>query len=142
MNWNDRTRSFAKLAVGAGMLLALSLDLASAAPARVAANTNLRQGPGTNYGVIATVPRGSIVDISGCAGEWCTAHWLGRTGYMIAGNLVGAPIVRRAPVVVYTAPPPIIYGPSYDYYYGPRFYGPSYYGPSYYGLRYRSWRRW
>jgi uncharacterized protein YraI len=120
----------AKLAVAAGVLLALSVDIASAAPARVRTNTNLRQGPGTTYGVTATVPAGSIVEISNCATEWCTAHWRGRVGYMIASNLeLGGPgPVAVAPLVY--AEPPIVYGPGY--------YGPGYY----WGPRYRYWRRW
>src|SRR5262249_14119561 len=127
------TTHFAKLAVAAGMLLALSADFASAAPARVRTNTNLRQGPGTTFGVTATVPAGSIVEVSNCATEWCTAHWRGRVGYMIASNLeLGAP----GPVAV--APgPAVVYGP-------PVVYGPVYYGPRYYwgwGPR-RYWRRW
>src|SRR5262245_6112604 len=54
----SNTTYFTKLAVAAGMLLALSADLAAAGPARVRTNTNLRQGPGTTYGVTATIPAG------------------------------------------------------------------------------------
>jgi uncharacterized protein YraI len=50
------------LAGFSAVLLAMSVDLASAGPARVYSNTNLRQGPGTNYAVISTVPGGSIVE--------------------------------------------------------------------------------
>jgi len=110
-------------------LLALSVDLASAGPARVYSNTNLRQGPGTNYAVITTVPGGSIVEVSQCAAEWCTAHWHGRVGYMIATNLDLRPGPVAPPVVVYSDP--LIYGPPYVY--GPRVY---------IGPRYRYWRRW
>src|SRR5262249_17373789 len=126
------TTHIAKLAVAAGMLLALSADLASAAPARVRTNTNLRQGPGTTYGVTATVPAGSIVEISRCAAGGCTANWRGRVGYMTASNLdLGAP----GPVAV--APPGVVYPEP------PIVYGPVYYGPRYYwGPRYRYWRRW
>jgi hypothetical protein len=130
----DRGKRFAKLALAAGMLLALSADLASAAPARVRTNTNLRQGPGTNFGVTATIPAGSIVDISDCATEWCTARWRGRIGYMIASNLeLGAPgpIAAGPPGVVYVEPP-VVYGPLYGYYGPPRYWGP----------RYGYWRRW
>jgi uncharacterized protein YraI len=118
------------------MLLALSADLASAAPAHVASNTNLRQGPGTNYGVIVTIPGGSVVDISECAADWCTAHWRGRTGYMIATNLNR--LAGGAPAAAYVDPRPLVYVRPYPYYYGPRYYGPGYY----YGPRYRHWRRW
>src|SRR5258708_911223 len=104
-------------------------------PAVGVATTNLRLGPGTNVGVAATVPGGSVVDITGGAGQWCTAHWRGRTGYMIATNLdlggQGGP-VGGPPVVIYDDPPPY-FGPPYSYY-GPRY--------RYLGPRYRSWRRW
>jgi uncharacterized protein YraI len=93
----------------AAVLFALSVDLASAGPARVYSNTNLRQGPGTNYAVIATVPGGGIVEVSQCAAEWCTAHWHGRVGYMIATNLDLRPGPVAPPAVVYSDP--LIYGP-------------------------------
>jgi len=113
---------------GSAVLLALSVDLASAAAARVNFNTNLRQGPGTNYALIATVPGGSIVEVSRCAADWCTAHWHGRVGYMIATNLDLQPGPVARPVVVY---PPLTYGPPY--FYGPRIY---------IGPRYGFYRRW
>jgi len=135
MGWSSAGFRLVRLAAGAGMLLALSAELAAASPARVVSNTNLRLGPGTNFGVAATVPGGSVVDITGCAGQWCTAHWRGRTGYMIATNLdlggQGGP-VGGPPVVIYDDPPPY-FGPPYSYY-GPRY--------RYLGPRYRSWRRW
>ena len=106
-----------RLAGLGAMLLALSVDVASAAPARVQANTNLRQGPGTTFNVLVTVPGGSIVEVSQCAADWCTTHWHGRVGYMIASNLDLRPGPVVAPAVVY-AEPPYIYGPPY--FYGPR----------------------
>jgi uncharacterized protein YraI len=122
-------RRFHGLVGLATLLLGLSAATASAGPARVFSNTNLRQGLGTNYGVVAVVPGGSVVEVTGCAAEWCTTHWRGRVGYMIATHLdqqVGPP-----PVAVY--PGPYIYGPPY--YYGPRvFIG--------FGPRYRYGRRW
>ena len=71
---------------------------AAAAPATVGTNTNLRQGPGTNFGVIMTVPGGSVVDVIRCGGEWCNVMADGRPGYMIARNLGlgGAPVACRA----------------------------------------------
>ncbi len=123
-------RRFHGLVGLATLLLGLSAATASAGPAQVFSNTNLRQGPGTNYGVVAVVPGGSLVEVTGCAAEWCTTHWRGRVGYMIATHLdqrAGPP-----PVAVY--PGPYIYGPPY--YYGPRvFIG--------FGSRYRHYgRRW
>jgi uncharacterized protein YraI len=122
----DKLCAFAGLSAA---LLALSVDIASAGPARVHSNTNLRQGPGTNYVVITTVPGGSVVEVSQCAAEWCTAHWHGRVGYMIATNLDLRPAPVASPVVVYRDP--LIYGPPY--FYGPRIY---------IGPRYRYFRRW
>src|SRR4029450_4821665 len=125
----DKLCAFAGLSAA---LLALSVDIASAGPARGYSNTNLRQGPGTDHAVITTVPGGSIVEVSQCAAEWCTAHWHGRVGYMIATNLDlrAGPVAPPAPpVVVYSDP--LVYGPPY--FYGPRIYV---------GPRYRYFRRW
>ncbi|MPZ37533.1 MAG: SH3 domain-containing protein [Rhizobiales bacterium] len=131
-----RSSNFTRSAMVAAAL-AVSVGLANAAPATVAANTNLRQGPGTNFGVIMTVPGGSVVDVIRCGDEWCNVMANGSPGYMIARNLGlgGAPVaVARPPVVV--VGPPVVYGPG-PYHYGPRrFYGPRFYGPR------RYWRRW
>ena len=116
------------LAGVATLLLGLSAAAALAAPARVNSNTNLRQGPGTTFGVVAVVPGGSVVEITQCAAEWCTANWRGRVGYMIATHLDRLTAPVAPPVVAY--PEPYIYGPPYVY--GPRIYiGPRY--------RYRRW---
>ena len=126
-----------KHALGAAALTALFAGAANASPATVASNTNLRQGPGTNFGVIMTVPGGSVVEVIRCGGEWCNVMADGQPGYMIARNLgMGGP----APVAVVRPPPVVVVpGPYYGYgpYYGRRFYGPGYYhGPR------RYWRRW
>jgi uncharacterized protein YraI len=132
------TWNLARAAICAAALV-VSVDAASAAPARVASNTNLRSGPGTNFGIITTVPGGAVVNVIRCTAAWCNVLWQGRPGYMIARNLG-----RRAPAVVVGAPapvvvvgPPVYYG---RYYYGP---GPYYWGPRfYYGPRWGRWRRW
>jgi hypothetical protein len=135
LTWN-----LARGTIAAVALTALAAGSAGAAPATVGTNTNLRQGPGTNFGVIMTVPGGSVVDVIRCGAEWCNVMAGGRPGYMIARNLGGG----GAPVAVVGAPPPVVVvgpGPYYGYgpYYGPRrFYGPGY---GYYGPR-RYWRRW
>jgi uncharacterized protein YraI len=125
-------------ALGATALTLLA-GAANAAPATVASNTNLRQGPGTNFPVIMTVPGGSVVDIIRCGGEWCNVMANGQPGYMIGRNLGrGGP----APVAVVAPPPVVVVGPGPYYPYGP-YYGPRrFYGPGfYYGPR-RYWRRW
>jgi uncharacterized protein YraI len=145
MDCRSTISGLAKFVVCAGMALALSADMATASPARVTSKVNLRGGPGTNYGVLTSIPGGSVVDVENCAGEWCTVHWRGRTGYAIARNLgigsgpVGGPY-PPGPAVV--GPPPMVVGaPPYV---GPGYYGP-YWGPGYgyWGPRWGfGWRRW
>jgi uncharacterized protein YraI len=136
MELRSRIAKFAQLAFCAGVLVTLSAEIAVAGPARVTSNVNLRQGPGTSYGIVTTVPGGSTVEVADCAGEWCTVHWHGRVGYAIARNLglggpVGpggpgpvagpypAPAMVAGPPVVVMGPPPVYWGPGY--YWGPRW---------------------
>lgn len=102
----------------AAALAALSMSGAQAAPALATNNVNLRQGPGTNYPIITTIPGGSTVELSGCSGQWCTVVWQGQSGYSIAtsfeqgGNLpppgaappAGSPPPQGAPPPA--GPPP------------------------------------
>ena len=80
---------------------------------------------------LATVLLGLSV-AAASAGEWCTANWQGRVGYMIATHLdlQAGPVAPRV-VTVYPEP---YYGP----YYGPYFYGPR----IFIGSRYHYRRRW
>jgi uncharacterized protein YraI len=126
------------------LALAVSADVASAAPARVLNKVNLRLGPGTNYGVLLSIAGGAIVDVENCAGEWCIVHWNGRVGYAIARNLdidsAGPGVAPYPPPTVTAPPPPIVAAPPYV---GPGYWGP-YWGPAfYYGPRW-GWggRRW
>jgi hypothetical protein len=87
----------------------LSASCAQAAPALATNNVNMRQGPGTNYPVITTIPGGSTVEVSGCRGEWCSVSWHGQSGYAIAARLDlggGAPPPSGA-----QGPPPGSAGP-------------------------------
>jgi len=98
-------------------------------PGIVNTNVNLRQGPGTNYTVITTLPAGSRVVVSGCSGQWCQVSAQGQNGYVIASSLgPGGPPPG--------GPPPGYYPPPPGYYPPPPYYGPSPYysgyGP-YYG---------
>jgi len=133
------TWKVSRVAIWVAALTALSAGMADAVPARVGTNTNLRQGPGTSFNVIATAPAGSVVNIIRCGIEWCNVTFAGRPGYMIARNLGrGGPVgvVRPAPprVVVVEPPAPVVVAPG-PYYYGPGYY----YGPRRY---YGGWRRW
>ena len=102
--------TFGKTAASAGVLLALSAVSAAAAPALAVNNVNLRQGPGTTYTVILTIPGGSNVDVSGCSGQWCQVTFQGQNGYAIATSLDqggGAPPPGAAgpPPAGYAGPP-------------------------------------
>jgi len=43
---------------------------------------NMRRGPGTRYGRVATIPEDSVIRIHDCAAGWCNVTWAGRTGYV------------------------------------------------------------
>jgi hypothetical protein len=146
--------------------MVLSAPGAHAAPASATNNVNLRQGPGTNFPVVTTIPGGSQVEISGCQGQWCSVTWQGQTGYSIAtsfdqggnepppggapppGATAGGPVPAGPPGAPpgypppppgYPPPPPGYYPPPYYPGYGPYpYYG---YGPGY-GYYYGPyWRR-
>ena len=107
--------SFVRIAICAAALMMLSALGAQAAPARLAGNADLRQGPGSGYPIIAIIPRGSLVDVGGCQGRWCTVVWRGWTGYAAAPFNLAIP--GGSPPGLY--PPPGWEYPGYGPYYGP-----------------------
>jgi hypothetical protein len=124
--------TFGKTVASAGVLLALSAVSGTAAPALAVNNVNLRQGPGTTYTVILTIPGGSNVDVSGCSGQWCQVTFQGQNGYAIVTSLDqggGAPPPGAAgpPPAGYAGPPPGAAGPPPAGYAGPP--PPGYAGP-------------
>jgi SH3 domain-containing protein len=108
-------------------------------PGVVNTNVNLRQGPGTNYNILATIPAGAPVAVSGCSGgQWCQVTFQGQSGYVIATSLGQRPPPGppRGPYPPGYVPPPPGYPPPYPPpYYGPYPYYGGYYGPGPY------WRR-
>lgn len=60
-----------------------------AAPAVTTANVNFRQGPGTGFGSLGTVPKGTQVELQNCddTGAWCTVSYNGQNGF-VSGNYV------------------------------------------------------
>jgi SH3-like domain-containing protein len=111
-------------------------------PAVAATNVNLRQGPGTTYNIVTTIPAGAPVNIAGCNAGWCQVTFQGQNGYVIASSVGQGPPsgpppgYYPPPPPVYVAPPPY-YGPYYGGYYG------GYYGPGpYWGGRGGWHRRW
>jgi len=149
----------ARIAACGVALLTLSVHYAAAAPALATNNVNMRQGPGTNYPVVTTIPGGSNVEVNNCYGEWCSVTWNGQSGYAVARNLdrgqgappgaggppppgAGAPppggpggppppgATAQAPYPPGAPPPPPGYPPPPPGYYAPP---PGYYAPYYYG---------
>ena len=111
----------------ASILALLSGDL-NAAPATVEHSAKLRSGPGPAHRVVATLPRGAAVDLSGCRGGWCEVASRGRRGYISQGLLAlgNAPL----PAAVPARPAVVPARPADDYDYpGFDFPGPSY-GPA------------
>jgi len=68
-------------------ILALLSGQLNAAPATIEHSAKLRSGPGTGYRVVATLPRGAAVDLSGCRDGWCEVAARGRRGYVSQGLL-------------------------------------------------------
>jgi hypothetical protein len=150
--------NLARVMASTVILTALAIDLAAAKPATVAADVNMRKGPGTDSEIVTLIPKGTMVEVGSCTNGWCQVTWNGQDGYSIATNLgLGGPApVRRRPMPMAGdeydyPPPPGTYGPPPGYVVGPPVYygapayydyGP-YYGP-YYGPRWRGgygWRR-
>jgi SH3 domain-containing protein len=139
--------NFARLAASAAMLTALSVGLAAAKPATVAADVNLRKAPGTDSEVITLIPRGTMVEVGTCTNGWCMVTWNGQDGFSIATNLGlgGPPPMRRRPPpddYYEYPPPPGTYGPPPGYVAGPPGYyePPVYYSPYYARPYYGGWR--
>ncbi len=67
----------------------LIIQTAFATPALTTANVNFRQGPGTNYSSLGTVPKGSPVEMDACddAGAWCSVTIGKNTGFISGAYL-------------------------------------------------------
>ncbi|MFW5691525.1 MAG: SH3 domain-containing protein [Chloroflexota bacterium] len=71
--------------------------------------TNLRQGPGTNYGIITTLPGDTTYTVTGQNNAWYTIDYNGQQGWLagsvttLAGPCAGVPLVS-APPAPSTAP--------------------------------------
>jgi uncharacterized protein YraI len=95
-------------------MLALSSGLAAAIPATLERSAKVHSGPGSKYQVVATLRRGTVVDVSGCSGSWCEVAWRGRHGYVAHTVLAAGP----GPAAVAVAPGPASYVddyPGFDY---------------------------
>jgi uncharacterized protein YraI len=79
-------------------MLAISSGLAAAMPATLERSAKVHSGPGTKYQVIATLRRGTVIDVSGCGGAWCEVAWRGRQGYVAHTLLAAGPVPAAAGV--------------------------------------------
>lgn len=63
---------------------------ALAVPGTTSADLNVRQGPGTDYGIVTTIPEGAAVEIENCLEgmSWCQVTYNGTTGYASATYLM------------------------------------------------------
>ena len=121
----------------------ISAASASAAPAYVMTNVNMRSGPGTTNEIVTKIPGGSLVDANNCKDGWCEVSWQGKNGFAIqtaldlSGRVPSRPSTAYRPAPVYPgyieSSPPVYYGPAPYYYYGPRY---RYYGGPYWRRRY------
>lgn len=94
------------LAFAAGLLMFTPALAQTGGPAiaYTTANLNMRAGPGTNYPVITTVPRGGGVTVFGCTTDfkWCDAAFATVKGWVSGkylsyggqGRYYGQPIPR------------------------------------------------
>ena len=110
---------YPKLIAGglAGIGLLLSAGAALADPAQATASVNVRSGPGTNYGVVATLYPGESVDVQNCNGPWCYIQHNGPAGWVSANYL------DEGGGGTYT--PPQAYDDEGPYYDEPGYYEPA-----------------
>jgi uncharacterized protein YraI len=76
------------ITLGAAALAVIIGTAASYAAAAYATGTvNVRQGPGTGYGVVDVLRRGEAVDVDRCRGGWCFVRKSGPDGWVSANYL-------------------------------------------------------
>ncbi len=66
-----------------------SVVIATAAPAQITSNVNLRNGPGTNYAVVGVLRGGTQVDVTQCESSWCYVTASGAGGWVSSNYLAG-----------------------------------------------------
>jgi Bacterial SH3 domain len=88
--------------------------------ATTATALSLREGPGTNYYRLASMPAGARVDVKGCRDGWCGVVWNGYRGYASQRYLITGSAAVLEPEVWPIFPPyPYRAGhyPKADWYY-------------------------
>ncbi len=74
------------IALTAGLLICTGT--AQALEATTASALSLREGPGTGYARLLTMPAGARVEVRGCRDGWCTVNWDGYSGYASQNGLL------------------------------------------------------
>jgi uncharacterized protein YraI len=77
----DIAKRLAYVCLVAALFVLIGAGSAMASSASASVDLNMRSGPGTQYRVIATIPRGGRVEVRGCSRGWCDVIWSGRRGY-------------------------------------------------------------
>lgn len=77
------TQKMMRIVIMFTMFLICSVVVASADSGLVTANSlNLRSGAGTDYDIITTIPKGTIVNTIGATGNWTEVTYEGNQGYV------------------------------------------------------------
>jgi uncharacterized protein YraI len=135
------TRSLAALLATAA---ALAIPAAAEA-AYTASSVNLRTGPGTNYGIIVTLPAGTYVAVGSCQYGWCSVSTNGYNGWIASSYIGGGGPPSYPQTYVYQAPPPpptVYIAPAPYAYPAPYVYPRPYYRPRpnyYFNFGFRGW---
>jgi hypothetical protein len=82
------------LALVGALLCTTSVE---AAAGTALTNANVRSGPGTGYGVIATLKKGQTVVVDHCAGQWCFLTRIGQDGW-VSRALITNPYYSNGPL--------------------------------------------
>jgi len=85
------------LAAVVAVMLATPVPVARAAPGQVTNTVNVRSGPGFHHHVVAQLPAGQIVDVSGCQNGWCLVALGGGFGWIKTRIVLTPPAVIGAP---------------------------------------------
>ncbi len=109
LEYHMKTR-FAVLLAGAAMLPAAAFAQTSG---MVGTDLNLREGPGTNYATISTMPANADITIDGCieGQKWCQVTYNGQTGWAYSDYLMAT---TEGQTVVVTERPQLVPAVGFD----------------------------
>jgi hypothetical protein len=140
------------IAGAAAVGLALPTTAGAQTIAQVTTDLNLRAGPGTNHGVITSMPRGAQVQVHQCPTSWCQVSYGGVTGWASHSYLAAGVAMQPRTRTYAVAPQPqvrfgIDVGPRYRDFgprhrYGSRFEARRHFRRGWYDDHYYDGRRW